>query len=104
DDDDSRASVRCSYSSYPYPDPDPEISAVPNNDGPIQTLADGVGVGGGGQTVELWPDGTAHVNAGGTTPWPVIPNDQSFTVLDILHSSTIVPSIVVTRPGTVTLP
>jgi hypothetical protein len=55
------------------------------------------------QTVEFWPDGTAHVNAGGTTPWPVIPNDQSFTVLDILHSSTIVTSIGVNGLGKITL-
>ena len=103
DDDDSRASVRCSYSSYPYPDPDPEISAVPNNDGPIQTLPDGVGFGSDVQTVEFWPDGTAHINAGGASPWPVIPDDASFTVLDILHSSTIVTSIGVNGLGKITL-
>ena len=103
DDDDSRASVRCSYSSYPYPDPDPEISAVPNNDGPIQTLPDGVGFGSDVQTVEFWPDGTAHIAAGGTTPWAVIPGDASFTVLDILHSSTIVTSIGVNGLGKITL-
>ena len=103
DDDDSRASVRCSYSSYPFPDPDPEISAIPNNDGPIQTLPEGVGFGSDVQTVEFWPDGTAHINAGGSTPWPVIPNDQSFTVLDILHSSTIVTSIGVNGLGKITL-
>src|SRR6185369_985775 len=102
-DDDSRASVRCSYSSYPYPDPDPEISAIPNNDGPIQTLPDGVGFGSDVKTVEFWPDGTAHINAGGSNPWPVIPNDQSFTVLDILHSSTIVTSIGVNGLGKITL-
>jgi prepilin-type N-terminal cleavage/methylation domain-containing protein len=103
DDDDSRASVRCSYSSYPYPDNDPEVTAVPNNDGPIRTLQEGVGFGGDVQTVEFWPDGTAHVSSGGGTPWPVIPDDASFTVLDVLHSSTIVTSIGVNGLGKITL-
>jgi hypothetical protein len=62
-----------------------------------------VGFGSDVQTVEFWPDGTAHINAGGSNPWPVIPNDQSFTVLDILHSSTIVTSIGVNGLGKITL-
>ena len=83
--------------------PDPEISAVPNNDGPIRTLPDGVGFGSDVQTVEFWPDGTAHIKGGGTTPWTMIPNDASFTVLDILHASTIVTSIGVNGLGKITL-
>jgi len=102
DDDDSRASVRCGYSTYPYPDNDPEVTAVPNNDGPIRTLQEGVGFGGDVQTVEFWPDGTAHVSSGGGTPWPVIPGDASFTVLDVQHS-TIVTSIGVNGLGKITL-
>ena len=103
DDDDSRASVRCSYAAYPFPDPDPEFSAVPNNDGPIRTLEDGVGFGSDVQTVEFWPDGTAHVQGGGTTPWTVIAGDASFTVLDVLHSSTMTTSIGVNGLGKITV-
>jgi prepilin-type N-terminal cleavage/methylation domain-containing protein len=104
DDDDSRATVRCSYSSYPYPDPDPEFFAIPNNDGPIQTLQDGVGFGSDVQTVEFWPDGTAHVAGGSTSPWPAIPDAGiSLTVFDIMHQDTIVTSIGVNGLGKVTL-
>ena len=104
DDDDARASVRCSYSSYPYPDPNPETSAIPNNDGPIQTLPDGIGFGSDVQTIEFWPDGTAHIAAGGTTPWAVIPDETtSLSVLDILHSSTLVSSIGVNGLGKITV-
>ena len=61
--------------AYPYPDTNRRSSAVPNNDGPIQTLQDGVGFGSDVQTVEFWPDGTAHIAAGGTQPWPAIPGE-----------------------------
>jgi prepilin-type N-terminal cleavage/methylation domain-containing protein len=103
DDDDARAAVRCGYSTYPYPDNDPEFFAIPNNDGPIRTLQDGVGFGSDVQTVEFWPDGTAHVNAGGGSPWPVIPAEQSLKVQDIQHSSTMVTSIGVNGLGKITL-
>jgi prepilin-type N-terminal cleavage/methylation domain-containing protein len=94
DDDDSRASARCSYSSYPYPDPDPEFFAIPNNDGPIQTLQTGVGFGSDVQTIEFWPDGTAHIASGGGNPWPVIPDEGiGLTVVDIMRQSTIVTSV-----------
>jgi prepilin-type N-terminal cleavage/methylation domain-containing protein len=103
DDDDARATVRCSYANYPYPDNDPEISAVPNNDGPIRQLDEGVGFGSDVQTIEFWPDGTAHIAAGGSTPWAVIPDDAPLTVLDVLHSSTMVTSIGVNGLGKITL-
>ena len=103
DDDDARAAVRCGYSAYPYPDPDPEFFAIPNNDGPIQTLQDGVGFG-NTQTVEFWPDGTAHVASGGTLPWPPIPEAGiSLTVFDTANQSTMVTSIEVNGLGKITL-
>ena len=72
DDADSRAATRCGYSAYPFPDTNQDFFSIPNNDGPIQTLQDGIGFGTDAQTVEFWPDGTAHVAAGGTQPWPAI--------------------------------
>jgi prepilin-type N-terminal cleavage/methylation domain-containing protein len=100
DDDDSRAATRCDYSSYPYPDTNQEFFSIPNNDGPIQTLQDGIGFGSDVQTVEFWPDGTAHVASGTTLPWPPIADAGiGLTVFDIMHQSTIVTSIEVNGLG-----
>ena len=104
DDADSRAATRCGYSAYPFPDTNQDFFSIPNNDGPIQTLQDGFGFGTDAQTVEFWPDGTAHVAAGGTQPWPAIPGDGvGITVFDIMHQSTIVTSIGVNGLGKITL-
>ena len=104
DDDDSRAATRCGYSAYPFPDSSQEFFSIPNNDGPIQTLQDGIGFGTDAQTVEFWPDGTAHVAAGGTQPWPMIPDEGiDITVFDIMHQSTVVTSIGVNGLGKIAL-
>jgi len=104
DDADSRAATRCGYSAYPYPDTNQDFFSIPNNDGPIQTLQDGIGFGTDAQTVEFWPDGTAHIASGGVQPWPAIPDDGvGITVFDIMHQSTIVTSIGVNGLGKITL-
>ena len=104
DDDDSRAATRCGYSAYPFPDTNQDFFSIPNNDGPIQTLQDGIGFGTDAQTVEFWPDGTAHVAAGGTQPWPAITGEGvGITVFDIMHQSTIVTSIGVNGLGKIAL-
>jgi prepilin-type N-terminal cleavage/methylation domain-containing protein len=104
DDADSRAATRCGYSAYPFPDTNQDFFSIPNNDGPIQTLQDGIGFGTDAQTVEFWPDGTAHVAAGGTQPWPAITGEGvGITVFDIMHQSTIVTSIGVNGLGKITL-
>jgi prepilin-type N-terminal cleavage/methylation domain-containing protein len=100
DDDDSRAATRCSYSAYPYPDTNKDFFAIPNNDGPIQALQDGIGFGSDVQTVEFWPDGTAHVASGGILPWPPIADTGiNLTVFDVAHQSTITTSIEVNGLG-----
>jgi|KBSMisStaDraftv2_1062788.scaffolds.fasta_scaffold91093_2 prepilin-type N-terminal cleavage/methylation domain-containing protein len=104
DDADSRAATRCGYSAYPFPDTNQDFFSIPNNDGPIQTLQDGIGFGTDAQTVEFWPDGTAHVAAGGTQPWPAITGEGvGITVFDIMHQSTIVTSIGVNGLGKIAL-
>src|SRR6478609_1825405 len=104
DDADSRAATRCGYSSYPFPDTNQDFFSIPNNDGPIQTLQAGIGFGTDAQTVEFWPDGTAHVAAGGTQPWPAITGEGvGITVFDIMHQSTIVTSIGVNGLGKIAL-
>jgi len=69
---DSQAATRCSSASYPYPDTDRGIFDIPNHDGPVKQLANGVAFG-TVRTLEFRPDGTAHIDAGSGNPWPVIP-------------------------------
>lgn len=80
------AATRCSEAAYPYPDPDPSYFAFPNHDGPVRTLPDEVSFG-TVQAVEFWPDGTAHIDTGGTF-WSVIPNEGiTLTLYDNEHGS-----------------
>ena len=67
DDGNSQAATRC---GYPYPASDRNPLTRPNHDGPIQRLDTTVSFG-STQTIEFWPDGTAHASAA-TNPWPVI--------------------------------
>jgi prepilin-type N-terminal cleavage/methylation domain-containing protein len=75
DDDTADAATRCSQETYPYPDVATGVFDLPNNDGPVQTLERDV-VFVDIQTIEFWPDGTAHVDAGTGNPWPAIPSDD----------------------------
>lgn len=65
------AADRCSLASYTYPPPDTNILTRPNHDGPLRQIDPSVSFQ-QFQTIEFWPDGTAHVNTGGTNPWPLI--------------------------------
>jgi prepilin-type N-terminal cleavage/methylation domain-containing protein len=62
DDDDASAAQRCSETNYPFPDINTEYFAIPNNDGPLRTLPEGVAFS-ATQTLDFWPNGTVH--AGG---------------------------------------
>ncbi len=66
------AANRCSPTTYPYPVTNMNALTRPNHDGPVRLLGTGVSFM-ASQTVEFWPDGTAHANAGGGNPWPAIP-------------------------------
>jgi len=62
---------RCSETTYPYPASDNNPLTRPNNDGALRQLPVGVTFG-SAQTIEFWPDGSAHLSTG-TNPWPVVP-------------------------------
>lgn len=65
------ATNRCSEASYPYPPADQNSLTRPNHDSPIRRLpADVQFVT--TRTIEFWPDGTAHADAGTGSPWPMI--------------------------------
>ncbi|MEW5984472.1 MAG: prepilin-type N-terminal cleavage/methylation domain-containing protein [Acidobacteriota bacterium] len=63
--------ARCSEATYPYPPPDNNPLTRPNHDGPIRRLPIGVSFN-AAQTIEFWPDGTAHVDGGVTGTWPAV--------------------------------
>lgn len=67
------ATNRCDPVVYPYPAPDNNPVTLPNLDGPVRFLDPSVAFE-LPQTIEFWPDGTAHyAAAGATNPWPMIP-------------------------------
>jgi type II secretory pathway pseudopilin PulG len=66
------AANRCSGAMYPSPPADQNPLTRPNHDGPARQLDPRVTFG-AVQTIEFWPDGTAHINAGGANPWSQIP-------------------------------
>ena len=99
----SSGATRCSATNYPFPDADPEFFATPNNDGPVQALPLDFAFG-TVQTVEFWPDGSAHVLSGSSNPWPVInTNGITLTLYDVQHQSTMIKSITVNGLGKITI-
>jgi prepilin-type N-terminal cleavage/methylation domain-containing protein len=67
------AANRCDIATYPYPAADVDQLTLPNLDGPVRFLGEEVTFS-QSQTVEFWPDGTAHYAGGGAVnPWPMIP-------------------------------
>jgi hypothetical protein len=73
-DDADSMSNRCNETLYPY---SPAGSAAksrlarPNNDGPIRRLQDSTTFA-AKMTLEFWPDGSVHADAGTGNPWPNI--------------------------------
>jgi Tfp pilus assembly protein FimT len=64
---------RCDPAVYPFPAADNDPVTRPNHDGAVQYLDSSVAFD-LSQTIEFWPDGTAHYAAGGAvSPWPMIP-------------------------------
>lgn len=73
------ATDRCDMVKYPYPAQDSDIITRPNHDGPLQRL-DSYTTFTTGQTIEFWPDGTAHAVSGTTQPWPMIVGDPGLVI------------------------
>lgn len=67
------ATNRCDPAAYPYPGDNNPVTR-PNHDGPVRFLDREVSFG-AIQTIEFWPDGTAHYNNGTGNPWALIPPD-----------------------------
>jgi prepilin-type N-terminal cleavage/methylation domain-containing protein len=66
------AADRCVLTAYPFPgNADKNSLTRPNLDGPLRKLDPSVTFT-TAQTIEFWPDGSAHTNTGGTNPWPPI--------------------------------
>ncbi len=72
------AANRCDSITYPYPLKDTSRLTRPNLDGPPRFLPIGMSFV-GAQTIEFWPDGTAHAAPGGP-PWPAIVGDPGITM------------------------
>jgi prepilin-type N-terminal cleavage/methylation domain-containing protein len=67
------AANRCDELAYPFPAADNDPSTLPNLDGPVRHLDSKVSFS-ATQTIEFWPDGTAHHTGGIVgSPWPLIP-------------------------------
>jgi Tfp pilus assembly protein FimT len=67
------AADRCDETKYPYSyaGGDQNPLTRPNNDGPVRYLEQGVTFA-ASQTLEFWPDGSVHADAGVGTPWPPV--------------------------------
>lgn len=98
DDGDGRAAARCSLASYPYPDTNRGFFALPNNDGPLQTLPVGVAFS-AVQTIDFWPDGSAHAVASSTP----LAAEVALRVYDVKRGTSVNRSITVNGLGKITL-
>jgi type II secretory pathway pseudopilin PulG len=65
------AANRCNEAVYPFPAADNDPLTVPNLDGPARRISSAVAFD-QIQTIEFWPNGTAHYDTG-VNPWPMIP-------------------------------
>jgi hypothetical protein len=71
---------RCSETFYPFTPSDNNRLRRPNNDGPVRRLAAGTTMS-AQQTIEFWPDGSAHADLTHVNPWPPIADHVTITLL-----------------------
>ncbi len=74
------AANRCSETQFPVVPPGSNVLLRPNQDGALRRLRRDVTFT-VSQTIEFWPDGTAHVNTSGTNPWPQIGADVPISMV-----------------------
>ena len=99
DDADAAAATRCSETNYPYPDVNPDFFALPNHDGPLGRLPDGVAFS-DVQTIDFWPNGAAHAGGAGI---PLAGTGVTIRVYDIKRGTAVNKAITVNGLGKVTL-
>ena len=73
------ATNRCQETTYPFPAADRNPLTRPNHDAPSRRLPEGVTFG-AVRTLEFWPDGSVHAQAGTAVPWPTVPSSGDGTV------------------------
>jgi hypothetical protein len=63
--------VRCNETTYPYRPTGSDTSRLtrPNNDGPVRLMYPSTTFT-AKKTLEFWPDGSVHADAGIGNPWP----------------------------------
>jgi Tfp pilus assembly protein FimT len=83
---DNQAATRCNTLTYPFPPADKDPLTRPNNDGPLMKLDPKVTFT-STQTLEFWPNGTAHVYSATTVPWPQI-GDPAVSIILTKGSTT----------------
>jgi type II secretory pathway pseudopilin PulG len=93
------AANRCALASYPYPPPDRDPATRPNLDGPVRRL-DPMLRFGTVQTIEFWPDGSAHANTG-TAPWGLL--SVTGTAWSVTHTTYGFGGTPTTRTATLTV-
>ena len=79
DDASAAAATRCGTTKYPETPAKKDWFESPTNDGPLNRL-DWRVVFTATQSLEFWPDGTVHADAGGGSPWPQIPTNQTVVI------------------------
>lgn len=77
---------RCKASAYPYPAADKNPMTLPNLDGPPRSLHASLKFG-ASKTLEFWPNGTVHADAGTAGAWPQLENTG--TAITIVKGTTI---------------
>jgi len=67
------AANRCDETLYPFRPTGADSNRLtrPNNDGPVRYLQAGATFS-ASTTLEFWPDGSVHADAGTGNPWPVV--------------------------------
>ena len=70
------ATNRCDETIYPYRPTGADTSRLtrPNNDGPLRRLGPQASFT-AFPTLEFWPDGSVHADAGTGDPWPTVANN-----------------------------
>jgi len=79
------ANDRCSDIKWKYPANDNDPTSRPNHDGPVRQLPNKVSFG-AASTLEFWPDGTIHKDAG-RLPWDQV--DLNGTAITVTKGTTV---------------